>query len=222
MIARRNSLSGWLLTASLLVSMVCAVPGLAQPTVVQNDSITTVNPMGSIQAGFVANESAAAWLDSPCDGDLIALQVLWLSATGGAPQSLEQAIRVYEPGVFPEPGPMLLDLPGPLMNDGFFNEFPVPVPLAVNMNDVFVVEFEFLNSPGPLGPSVVTDSNGCQQTKNSLFAIPPSLWFQACSLGLGGDFAIRAVVNCTSTMPNEIFEDGFELGTTAAWSVAVP
>ena len=43
---------------------------------VKNDSVVG-GSQGNVQAGFVTNESAAAWLTSPCDGNIVAVQVLW-------------------------------------------------------------------------------------------------------------------------------------------------
>jgi len=204
---------------SLLVLL--TPPAAAQPTTVRNDTISTAAPVGTIQAGFVAGEGAAAWLTSPCDGNITAIQVLWLSLTGGAPASLEESIRVYEGGLFPTPGPQRVDLAGPVMTDGFFNEFTLPTPLPVVTGEIFVAEFTFFNTPSALGPSVVTDTDGCQAGKNGLFAIPPSTWFSSCLLGVTGDFGIRGIVNCAAA-PTPIFADDFETGDTSAWDVVVP
>jgi len=51
--------------------------------VLRNDSIEDFSNV-AIQAGFVANERAAAWLTSSCEGNLTAVQVLWMSVTGGS------------------------------------------------------------------------------------------------------------------------------------------
>jgi hypothetical protein len=71
-----------------------------------------------------------------------------------------------------------------------------------------------------LGPSVVTDNDGCQAGKNGIFAIPGG-WFSSCVLGVSGDFVIRAVVDCEAEV-DSIFSDGFESGNTSAWSSAEP
>ncbi len=207
--------------AWLALLAILTLPAAAQLTTVQNDTIATVAPTGAIQSGFVAGESAAAWLTSPCDGDITTVQVLWLSFTGGAPNSLQEAVRVYEGGIFPVPGALRVDLPGPILADGFFNEFTLPAALPVLNGEEFVVEFQFLTTPLALGPSVVTDTDGCQAGKNAIFAIPPSTWFSSCLLGVSGDFGIRAVVNCGATA-TPIFADGFESGDTSAWAVVVP
>lgn len=191
---RRNTLR--FLTA-LAVSLAFAVTGRAAEVVVQNDSLANFS-QGAIQAGFVAGESAAAWLTSPCDGDIERLQVLWMSFTGGAPDALGEWIKVFDAGTFPEPGTERAELSGPLMQDGFLNEFTLPAPLAVSNGETFVVSFKFLDTPPPTGPSLVTDVDGCQADSNGIFAIPPSAWFDGCSLGISGDFVIRAVVECTT------------------------
>ena len=167
----------------------------AEEVVVQNDALINFG-QGFIQVGFGAGESAAAWLTSPCDGDILRVQVLWRSQSGGAPDTLADAITVFADGPFPVPGAERVVLSGPLMVDGPLNEFTLPSPLPVATNEEFVVSFEFLDDPPIVGPSVVTDADGCQAPKNAIFAIPPSAWFDACALGVSGDFVIRAVLDC--------------------------
>jgi len=201
------SLMGWYLGDS---------PGL-EAEVLKNDSVVDFGQV-SIQAGFVANERAAAWLTSTCNGTLTAVQVLWMSTTGGSGQTLGDSITISEAGTFPNPGSQIAQLVGPALNDGFFNEFPVVPEIPITIGETVVVDFRFFEAPPSSGPSVVTDQDGCQASKNGIFAIPPSLWLDSCILGVGGDFAIRAVVQCTGV----IFEDGFESGDSAAWSTQTP
>lgn len=175
---------------------------VAEEVVVKNDSLTD-GGNGAIQAGFDDGESAAAWLTSPCNGRIVAVQVFWKSATGGQPPSLEQSITIFANGTFPQPGPILALLEGPVMTDGFVNEFryldelnTIPIDVPINQNQRFVVSFEFASDPNPLnGPSVVTDTNGCQAQKNAIEAVGLG-WVNACALGISGDFFIRAVVDC--------------------------
>jgi hypothetical protein len=107
------------------------------------------------------------------------------------------------------------------MVDGALNEFIVPFPIAVEQNQTFVVSLKFLEAP-PLivGPSLVSDNDGCQTGKNGIFAIPGG-WTNSCSFGLSGDFVIRAVVDCEDAV-DSIFSDGFESGDTSAWSSTGP
>jgi len=198
------------------LALLAAGPAGAQ-TVIQNDSVIDFGNV-AIQAGFVADERAAAWLTATCEGDLIAVRVLWLSLLGGQPDVLGQAVTISEPGTFPVPGAVLRELLGPVMQDGFFNEFPVVPGIPMTIGQRVVVDFQFLFDPNPLGPSVVTDVDGCQAGSNGIFAIPPSAWFNACALGVSGDIAIRGVLDCE--LP--IFYDGFESGDLGGWSSTVP
>ncbi len=185
----------------LLVSIV-VVQAQTMEVTVQNDSITKLSE-GAIQAGFVSGESAAAWLDSPCDGTIVAVQVFWRSLVGGAPQTIEDSIEIFDNGAFPIPGTLLETINAPVMTDGVFNEFRflddqmvIPLQVPVTQNQRFVVSFTFAEGPQASGPSVITDADGCQAGRNGLFAIPPGAWFSSCLLGLSGDFAIRAVIEC--------------------------
>jgi hypothetical protein len=205
------------LVLALTVAWLQPAPAQAVLVVVQNDSVIDFGSV-AIQAGFVAGERGAAWLTPPCDGDLVAVRVLWLDLFNSGTQTLGEAISISDAGAFPVPGSLLLELKGPVMTEGFFNEFALPSQIPVFEDLPFVVDFRFFSNPPALGPSLVSDIDGCQGVSNGIFAIPPSAWFDACALGLSGDLAIRAVVSC----PVEIFNDGFESGDTSAWSTTEP
>lgn len=195
-----------------MFAVIGATRALAVEQTVQNDSFVS-GGSAIIEAGFVANESAAAWLTSPCNGNIVAVQVGWLSQSGGSPQSVEDSITVFSAGTFPNPGPVMINsannlpaiLEGPVMTDGAINEFrfvddqnSIPLIIPVTAGQKFIVSFKFANSPNPSnGPSVFVDA-GCQSQKNAIFAIPPGVWFNSCSLGVSGDFVIRAVVDCAA------------------------
>lgn len=174
----------------------------AAEVVVRNDSINDGSSV-AIQSGFDAGESAGVWLTSPCDGRIVAVQVFWKSLTGGQPPSLEQTIAIRSAGFFPNPGDVLALLEGPVMTDGFTNEFryldelnTIPIDVPINQGQTFAITFEFANDPNPLiGPSLVTDLDGCQPGRNAINAIGLG-WVSACALGVSGDFFIRAVVDC--------------------------
>lgn len=199
-----------------------AVVGLASlsqavEVVVQNDSLQA-GQLGAVQVGFVAGEQAAAWLKSPCDGSIVAVQVFWLNDPQAPGTSIESAIYIYEAGsLYPIPGSVLETLEAPNMNAGFLNEFrfldennTVPINIPVDSSEIFVVSFEFANDPPLTGPSVVTDTNGCQSGANSLLAVSGvgSGWFNSCFLGLSGDFVIRAVVDCAESSGACCLPDG--------------
>jgi hypothetical protein len=155
---------------------------------------------------FIAGEEAGAVLTPPA-GDLpvevLRVGVAWGSQFGGAPQSLEAAVKVYAAGL-PNPGAPLQTLPGPVLTDGFLNEYDLePLPGQIVINSApFSVTLEFLNdnSGDIFAPSVVHDGNGCQPTKNLVKAIPGG-WFDACVLGVTGDWVFYAIyrpVNCAT------------------------
>lgn len=191
------------------MSMGSAPAAHAAEVSVQNDSLQP-GQSGFVQAGFASGEEAAAWLTSPCNGRIVAVQVFWQSVLGIEPPTLGEAIRIYGDGAFPTPGPILTSMNqpprpaeflGPVMTDGFLNEFRfldeagvIPLNVPVVAGQRFVVSFEFFDNTPALGPSVVSDS-GCQNLRNSLKAIPGG-WLNSCALGVSGDFVIRAVVDC--------------------------
>ncbi len=194
-------------TALLIITVTASVR--AVETLIKNDSLVDFSS-GNIQLGFVANESAAAWLEAPCDGDLIAVQVFWRSANVNTAPSIEQGITISTAGVFPEPGESLENIVGTVLNDGVFNEYRfldennvVPLIVPVTAGETYVVSFQFENTPTASGASLVTDTDGCQTGKNAIFAIPPNVWFDSCLLGVTGDFVIRAVVDCP-VVTNEV------------------
>ena len=204
----------------LLITLVPDSAAVGQEVILKNDSVSDFSE-AIIVTGFVSGEKAAAWLTTPCEGHIVRVQIFWRSQFGGTADSLEESIEIFQAGTFPTPGSRLLELLGPSMVDGALNEFTVPVPIAVEQNQTFVVSLKFLEAPpAVVGPSVVVDTDGCQAGKNGIFAIPGG-WFSSCVLDVSGDFVIRAVVDCEAEV-DSIFSDGFESGNTSAWSSAEP
>ena len=174
----------------------------AEEEVVQNDTEGGHTPVGD----FVQGEHAGARLTSPCDGTIVAVQILWGALLPGHPQSLEEAIHIYDGPSFPTPGTQLALLQGPVMTPGYVNEFryldeaqTMPLNVPVTNGQEFYVTLEFFNatdvgSPG-FGPSVVRDVDGCQAGKNVIY-LDQGFWMSSCLLGVKGDFAIRAVIDC--------------------------
>jgi hypothetical protein len=89
-----------------------------------------------------------------------------------------------------------------VLTDGFVNEYdlePLPGQIVVS-SAPFTVTLEFLNQNNNniFAPSVVHDGNGCQGGKNVVKAIPGG-WFNACALGVTGDWVFYAIyrpMNC--------------------------
>lgn len=218
--------------AAVIVSCLAA-PGLGAEVTVQNDSFV-VPADGTIVGDFAVTEQAAVWLTSPCDGKIVAVQVLWASSTGTSPNSIEQAIRIHNPGTFPTPGTVRAEIIGPLLDDPFINEFRyldennvVPISVPVLQSNQFVVALEFANATniGAGSASVVRDA-AATPSRNAIRALlPPLTWFSATTLGVNGDFVIRAVVDCvppdapTGPVPSD-GATGVATSTTLDWSDA--
>jgi len=184
-----------------------ALAGLADANevTVKNDSLSD-NSSGVIVTGFAAGEGAASWLTSPCDGSVIAAQVFWRSQDGTAGQVIADAIDIYRAGTFPNPGDLAVEIGGPVLNDGVINEYryldennTIPLDVPVVQDEAFVLSFVFADAPpAPVGPSVVRDTDGITPGHDALYGdIGAGLqWYDAATVGISGDWVLRAVVNC--------------------------
>lgn len=177
----------------------------AQEIVVRNDSLEPGDSV-SICPCFVQGEEAAVWLTSPCDGNIVGIQVFWRSFFGGADQVIEDSILIREGGTFPNPGPLKEELLAPLMTDGGLNEFrfldenlTIPISVPVTEGEEFVVSFVFFsnNASDLFAGTLVSDDSGCQPQKNAV-RVNGNQWTDACALGVSGDWVIRAIVECTA------------------------
>ncbi|MGE3164436.1 MAG: hypothetical protein AB7O52_06000 [Planctomycetota bacterium] len=159
---------------------------------------------------FVAGEEAGAVFQAPAADypiEIVRIGIGWGSQFGGAPATLEEQITVRAGGL-PVPGAILGTLPAPQMTDGFVNEFDLtnlpgvmPIPVA---SGPFTVTLEFFN-PNALmltAPSMVHDGNGCMPGRNVVFAVPGG-WFDACALGVTGDWQVQVVYRRTNCMPTD-------------------
>jgi hypothetical protein len=137
----------------------------------------------------------------------------WASQSGGSPQSLEQALHIYGSGL-PAPGTPVFTLEGPVLNDGYLNEFdlePLAGEIILNTGPfTFTLEFLNDNAGNIYAPSVYSDGNGCQAGKNVVYATPGS-WYDACVLGVTGDWVMYAIyrqVNCGAGVGEEVMASG--------------
>lgn len=187
---------------------------LAVEVTVKNDSYVEGGSV-YIVGNFVAGEQAGARLTSPCDGNIVAVQIAWLEGTPGHQPSVEDAIFIYDGSTFPTPGSELLRLDAPVLTPGYFNEFryqdqsqTIPISIPVSAGQQFYVTLEFANPTdvGNGGPSIVRDIDGCQAGKNVLYAIPGG-WMNFCTY-LAGDVLIRAVVDCAEAPEACCMPDG--------------
>lgn len=147
---------------------------------------------------FIPGEQAGAVFTAPAGDyplEILRVGIGWSSQFGGSPQSLEEALHLYAGGL-PDPGAPIFTLPGPVMTDGFINEFnlePQPGEITVTSGP-FTASLEFLNqSAGNIfAASVFHDGNGCQPGKNAVFAQPGG-WADACALGVSGDWVMYVI-----------------------------
>ena len=195
----------------LPVGIAIAMAASANEVTVQNDSLTD-GGSGTIQAGFITGEKAASWLTTPCDGNIVAVQVFWRSLLGNAPLTVEDSVDIYRDGTFPVPGTLAQEIAGPVLTDGVLNEYryldennTIPLVVPVVANETFIVALTFAEPPDPTqGPSVVDDDDGIEPNRNAIYAFTGSnfQWFSNVTLGVTGDWVIRAVVDCQS-VPTE-------------------
>jgi hypothetical protein len=165
---------------------------------------------------FVTGEEAGAILEAPPEHypiEILRVGIGWGSLYGGTGASLEQAIHIYDAGL-PNPGTPIFTIEGPQLTDGYINVFdlePLPGEIIIDSGP-FTVTLEFLNSNAgnPFAPSMVHDGNGCQPGKNVVFAIPGG-WYDACLLGVTGDWVVNAIyrqVDCGSGVEEEYAVSG--------------
>ena len=190
----------------LPVGIAIAMTAGANEVTIQNDSLSD-GSSGTIQAGFVAGEKAASWLTTPCDGNVVAVQVFWRSLLGNAPVTIEDSIDIYRSGTFPDPGVLAQEIDGPVLTDGVLNEYryldennTIPLIVPVVQSETFIVALTFAEAPDPSqGPSVVNDLDGIEPNRNAIYAFLGGanfMWFSNTALGVNGDWVIRAVVDC--------------------------
>jgi uncharacterized repeat protein (TIGR01451 family) len=211
---------------ALLIAAGLAAGTHAAEVTVRNDSL---NDLGTavIVGGFAVGEKAASWLTSPCNGNLRAVQVFWRSASGTSGETIHSAIEISRNGTFPTPGVLAQEIGGPVLTDGVLNEYryldenqAVPLIVPVTENETFVVALVFDVAVAAGDPSVVRDVNGNQAGRNSLYADLGGtfIWFNSSTLGVQGDWVIRAVIDCAAG-PQEA-DVGVDVMTTPAQYVA--
>lgn len=196
----------------VLMSGLILRPTLAAEQVVKNDSVAEGGE-AVIVGDFNAGEMAAVTLTSPCNGAIVEVQVLWLAGDPGAVETLEENIWIFNvatpSGGGVHPGPVLLQLEGPVMSPGYLNVFryldeggTMPINVPVTSGQRFLVAFEFGVPTDVLNgsASVVRDLDGCQGGKNWLYGSlgGPIQWYNFCAypLWLQGDLVIRVKVDC--------------------------
>jgi uncharacterized repeat protein (TIGR01451 family) len=211
---------------ALLIAAVLSTGAQAAEVTVRNDSLDDFGT-AVIVGGFAVGEKAASWLTSPCNGNLRAVQVYWRSASGTSGDTIHFAIEISRNGTFPIPGALAQEIGGPVLTDGVLNEFryldenqAVPLIVPVTENETFVVALVLSEAIGAGDPSVVRDTSGNQAGRNSLYADLGGtfIWFNSSTLGVQGDWVIRAVIDC-AVGPQEA-DIGVDAMTTPAQYLA--
>ncbi|HEV7491867.1 MAG TPA: DUF11 domain-containing protein, partial [Rhodanobacteraceae bacterium] len=102
------------------------------------------------------------------------------------------------------------EIDGPVLTDGVLNEYryldennTIPLIVPVVQSETFIVALTFAEAPDPSqGPSVVNDLDGIEPNRNAIYAFLGGanfMWFSNTTLGVNGDWVIRAVVDCQNT-----------------------
>lgn len=161
---------------------------------------------------FISGEVIGASFDVPAGHypiEILRIGVGWGSVFGSSPDTLESALLIYPAGL-PNPGAPQFSLGGPVMVDGFINEFDIssipnnPGTDRIVTSGPFSVGLELANASPPFGPAPVHDGNGCTGGgSNLVFAIPGG-WSDACSLGVTGDWIIQVVYRPSNCGPTDM------------------
>ena len=168
--------------------------------------------------GFTLDEEAAAILNAPAAHypiEIVSIGIGWASAGGGAPDSLEGALRIYPNGL-PNPGAFQFEVGGPVLVDGAINEFDItafPGNRIINSGP-FTVSLQLGNASTPGGPAPLHDNAGCQVGKSAVL-VNAAQWFDNCSLGVNGQWVIHVkykqvdcdgFVDCNGNMIDDTLE----------------
>jgi hypothetical protein len=168
--------------------------------------------LAAYQAGFVPGEIAAVRLvpDGPCPCPIDEVRFLF----GGAAGTHDATLRIWDDAALTDaPGTELyattLQLTG---SDDFMQEIDIGI-AGVEVNGPFRVGLEFTHTGLP---SVARDDDGITPDSNFIDA-SGSGWVESSTLGLTGDFIIRAVQGGGSASGELLANDGWVNGQAAAF-----
>jgi len=147
---------------------------------------------------FIPGERAGVVLQAPPQDyplEILQVGIAWGSYFNGNPPQVEHSIKIYEGGL-PNPGVHIYELLGPQLTDANFNVFnlePLPGNKTVTSGP-FTIALEFFNQSSDdfFASAPMHDANGCQPGKNVVYTLPGT-WFDACALGVTGDWVMFAV-----------------------------
>jgi hypothetical protein len=180
-------------------------------TVLANDGWLT-GEFAGFQAGFVAGETAAVRLvpDGPCPCPVTAVRFLF----GGSGGTESVMLKIWDDNPLTlAPGAELyatsLDLTG--TND-FMQEVDITI-AGVVVSGPFRVGLQFSHAGTP---SVARDDDGIMPDRNFIDAIGLG-WVESSTLGLTGDWIIRAVTGGESESGELLINDGWVNGQPAGF-----
>jgi|GEM_PF-1940407 len=191
------------LTLAALLGL--AARASAADVLLKNDSLTD-GSQGAIQGGFVEGEIGAAVLAAPDAAQypllLKNIQVFVDKTAASAPPTMTVQLFVWTTttigGADPTPASAVYTSPLLSFTEGAFNQWDISAanvqvtgPFTVGCK---VVDNTFISLFQGNQPNLVTDTNGCQGTKNYVYAKQPNntfLWQGLCGFGVSGDLAIR-------------------------------
>ncbi|HKE02004.1 MAG TPA: hypothetical protein VKE69_13395 [Planctomycetota bacterium] len=210
--------------SALVLAAALASPALATDKTYQNDTVVAGGP-ANVQAGFVKNEIAAAVFSvPPADGKVFLRNASVVMGNAlGLSTTRQMRVLVYASGGV-NPGTPIFTSPIFTFSPGALNIVDVSAQnIELAAGSTFTIGAKFEQDGGLSGlTSVVTDTSGIQSGKNLVFAVPGG-WSTAESLGISGDFAIRADVTTngpTNYGAGTVGSNGVPtIGSFGLWSV---
>lgn len=174
------------------VAMMWSHAALAAEETLQNDGFSSGAPV-NFQAGFIASEIAAARFEPQIACPCVVERVTILF--GGSAETQDVGVLVWEDAAGADaPGALVFSGEVGLMGSNVLLQEIDLTLSAVVVNGPFRVGFEFTHNGLP---GVATDLDGTIDAgANFILAdIGVPFWFRSASLGVSGDFVIRASVN---------------------------
>lgn len=192
-------LTGWLLPESS-----------SQVIEVKNDAFVS---QGAVQLGFSLNEVGGAVLTPPAGTYTINELQVYIDKSPLVPDtSMIGRFLVWDNASLPNPGTPIYTSADLQMAAGFLNVQDISF-LGLTVSSSFLVGVEIVDSGqlfGLTSPTLVTDTNGCQNGKNWVRQTN-GVWANLCAFGVAGDLVIRALVQENASACGEVLDLGNSL-----------
>lgn len=200
------------LTSFATIAVAAALaPRAARAAELANDGYTEGGSAG-FQSGFVAGEIAAARLvGAACPARIRTLRFLF----GGSATTRSAVLHIWDDSAQTlAPGEELFATAFQLIpSDTSFQQLDISIS-GVEVCGTFRVGIEFSGSGAP---SVARDTDGTINTTRN-FVLGSGLgWATASSLGITGDWVIRADVDAVTPLAVEVANDGYTGGSSAVY-----